>query len=328
MISFKTTWLSVWPKLLVMLMGASLFLVAVFWLTGDVKSLLLNVASALISVPLIFIFYEFWRDHSKKQVNRSVYEYAKNEMSVALSEIKEDMRFLIEGVAFYFEAGEVVIDDEMMPHIKLAITDSVKIYYDEEGEPYRLKDRDPSFYENEFEDILSYSRDLMPSIILDTHYLFYQLADFDLKTSVARLDTLMSNSFVMERLSDDKTRVIVSLMQSLKMLDGFIDLHADLFVQSNLNYDRLFIERLDLEQVALIYREVDGKRIKYEQVLDSKPNLAGHRAQAMIQVYVINPDYNYVFADLITEVLELIQQWKTVSGGFVVNYQAGRMGSL
>lgn len=90
--------------------------------------------------------------------------------------------------------------------------------------------------------MLSYSRDLMPNIIMDTPYLAYQLVGFNLKSSLASLDALMANSFVMEKLSDDKTSVIVELMETLKRLDGFIALHDDLFVLSNLSFDRLYIQ--------------------------------------------------------------------------------------
>ena len=93
--SLKAFWFKIWPKLFVMLIGVTLFFAGVCFLSGDYKNLVVNIASALISVSLIFIFYEVWRDHSKKQLNRTVYEYAQNEMSIALRQVKEEMRFLI-----------------------------------------------------------------------------------------------------------------------------------------------------------------------------------------------------------------------------------------
>jgi hypothetical protein len=325
---FSAIWLKTWPKLLVILAGVGLFAVAVCWLSGDVKNLLVNVASALIAVPLIFIFYEVWRDHSKKRLNHSVYDYAQNEMSLGLLKVKDDMRFLIDGLRYYFEAGDVVIDDAEIPMMKIEILDHAKVRLDEEGKPYRLKDRDPSLSDEEPEDVLDYERELMPGIIMDTHYLGYQLKTFDLKSTLARLEGLMANGFVMERLSDDKTQVIVSLMQTLKRLDGFIDLHDDLFVLSNLKYDRLFTDKLSSGEVTLDYREMKGKRVNFEQVLDIQPGLTGVSSKTLLGVYVVNPDYYYIFADLITDVLEFIAQWKTVSGNFVVDYQAARMGGM
>lgn len=82
------------------------------------------------------------------------------------------------------------------------------------------------------------------------------------------------------------------------------------------------------DAAELVYREWDGKHLGYEQVLDIKTGLDGLKNKAMLQVYAINPDYYFIFADLISDVLEFIQQWKTVSGGFVVDYQASRMGGL
>lgn len=55
----------------------------------------------------------------------------------------------------------------------------------------------------------------------------------------------------------------------------------------------------------------------------------GQRAvKTVLGVYVINSDYYYIFADLMTDVLEFIAQWKSVSGNFVVDDQAGRMGGM
>ena len=59
-----------------------------------------------------------------------------------------------------------------------------------------------------------------------------------------------------------------------------------------------------------------------------QPGLKNVPSKTLLGVYVINPDYYCIFADLITDVLEFIAQWKTVSGNFVIDYQAGRMGGM
>ena len=96
----------------------------------------------------------------------------------------------------------------------------------------------------------------------------------------------------------------------------------------NLKYDRLFTDELSPDEVLLGYRETKGNRVSFEQVLDIQPGLEYVPSKDLLAVYVINPDYYFIFADLITDVLEFIVHWKNVSGNFVIDYEAGHMGGL
>ncbi|WP_214083870.1 hypothetical protein [Methanoculleus sp.] len=80
-------WLKAWPKLAVAVFGAILYIFAVN-LFGDIKELLVNVAAALIAIPIIVVTYELWNDKSHKALNENVYRYAENEMGQAMLEIK------------------------------------------------------------------------------------------------------------------------------------------------------------------------------------------------------------------------------------------------
>ena len=83
-------WLKAWPKLVVAVFGAILFIFAVN-LSGDLKDLLVDVAAALIAIPLIVVTYELWNDKSHKALNENVYRYAENEMGRAMLAIKAQM---------------------------------------------------------------------------------------------------------------------------------------------------------------------------------------------------------------------------------------------
>ena len=75
----KRTWLKAWPKLAVAVFGGILYIFATNF-SGDIKELLINVAAALIAIPVIIVTYEWWNDRSHKAMTENVYHYAENEM--------------------------------------------------------------------------------------------------------------------------------------------------------------------------------------------------------------------------------------------------------
>lgn len=62
--------------------------VAVTWLHGDFRGLIISVGGGLISIPLVFIFYEIWQEKSHRKLNESVYEFAENQMRVSIHAVK------------------------------------------------------------------------------------------------------------------------------------------------------------------------------------------------------------------------------------------------
>ena len=76
----KTIFHNLWPKLLVIAAGVSLFLLASELLEDDLKSLVIGIGGSLISIPLVFISYEVWQKKSHRKINESVYEYAERKM--------------------------------------------------------------------------------------------------------------------------------------------------------------------------------------------------------------------------------------------------------
>lgn len=225
------------------------------------QSLAINISAALISIPIIFIVYEIWHEKSQKKLNESVYSYAQNEMSVALQEIKEQMRFFIDGAFVYFEDG----DDENIEKLKLKMNENAKVLYTEDGEPYQKKYQLEHFEDTEETDIYSFEKDTIVEVIHDARYLSYQLIDLEVHTNLQKLESLLNNSFIMERLDDEKTQIIVHLVEAMKMLESFLQNHDDLFLKTSISIQGFDIQVEDENIYNLFYVEKDKKTTSYEQ---------------------------------------------------------------
>lgn len=299
-------------------------------LSGDIKDLLVDVAAALIAIPLIVVTYELWNDKSHKALNENVYRYAENEMGRAMLEIKAQMEMLLEGYCVYFDAGDVVLEDSGQGNYILQMRDEAKILYDEDGMPYQRKYQVD--YDGEFEadesDIEEYDIHTVFSIITDVQYLGYQICDIQFEDAIHRLDELIRNSFIMERMDDEENSVIIHLLEALRMLHSFVELHRqDLFLRTDITVQGFEWELLKHQNALsgtiglyrLYYREKEegSEKLVYEQVLDEKVIIDAEENN-LLSVYIVNPDYYTIFSDLINEVLSCIRDWRRTNAGSVV----------
>ena len=299
-------------------------------LSGDIKDLLVDVAAALIAIPLIVVTYELWNDKSHKVLNENVYRYAENEMGRAMLEIKAQMEMLLEGYCVYFDAGDVVLEDSGQGNYILQMRDEAKILYDEDGMPYQRKYQVD--YDGEFEadesDIEEYDIHTVFSIITDVQYLGYQICDIQFEDAIHRLDELIRNSFIMERMDDEENSVIIHLLEALRMLHSFVELHRqDLFLRTDITVQGFEWELLKHQNALsgtiglyrLYYREKEegSEKLVYEQVLDEKVIIDAEENN-LLSVYIVNPDYYTIFSDLINEVLSCIRDWRRTNAGSVV----------
>lgn len=299
-------------------------------LSGDLKDLLVDVAAALIAIPLIVVTYELWNDKSHKALNENVYRYAENEMGRAMLEIKAQMEMLLEGYCVYFDAGDVVLEDSGQGNYILQMRDEAKILYDEDGMPYQRKYQVD--YDGEFEadesDIEEYDIHTVFSIITDVQYLGYQICDIQFEDAIHRLDELIRNSFIMERMDDEENSVIIHLLEALRMLHSFVELHRqDLFLRTDITVQGFEWELLKHQNALsgtiglyrLYYREKEegSEKLVYEQVLDEKVIIDAEENN-LLSVYIVNPDYYTIFSDLINEVLSCIRDWRRTNAGSVV----------
>ncbi|MDQ7815872.1 MAG: hypothetical protein RDU14_02520 [Melioribacteraceae bacterium] len=72
----KKVILKILPYLMSFAFGLVLYVIAIK-LSEDAKSLFINISSAFISIPLLYLIYELTQQASKKKLNKEIFEYAK-----------------------------------------------------------------------------------------------------------------------------------------------------------------------------------------------------------------------------------------------------------
>lgn len=68
--------LKILPYLLAFFFGLLLYIIAVNF-NEDAKALFINISSAFIAIPLLYLIYELTQEASKKKLNREIIDYAK-----------------------------------------------------------------------------------------------------------------------------------------------------------------------------------------------------------------------------------------------------------
>ena len=147
-----------------------------------------------------------------------------------------------------------------------------------------LNERHPGYdggFEADEPDIEEFDINTVFSIIMDVQYLGYQICDVQFEDAIRRLDELIKNSFIMERMDDEENLVIIHLLEALKMLHSFVERHGqDLFLRTDITVQGFAWELLKHQNVLLgtiglyrlYYREKEegSEKPVYEQVLDEK----------------------------------------------------------
>ena len=310
--SFKLYSIKILPKLIIVFVGFGLFFISDIYLKDNIQGLFINISATLISIPFVFIVYEIWQEKTHRKLNESVYSFAKNEMTQNLLKIKEQMKFFMEGAFVYFGNNDIVIDDEDIGNIKLTMR-----------EKNQIENIDEEEFENNEDDIYSFEKDTIVPLIYDNRYLYFQILDLDISYLVEDMEKVLNNSFIMERLDDEKTQIIVHLIEALKMLDSFINLHDDLFLKTDIKIDNMEIEKIDKNIYQLVYKEKD-----YKQILEIKEIFHKTKVYKLSKVCIINPDYCAVFGDLVHEVLDCIKNWIDSGESIFVDYATAKIGKL
>ncbi len=310
--SFKLYSIKILPKLIIVFVGFALFFISDIYLKDNIQGLFINISATLISIPIVFIVYEIWQEKTHRKLNESVYSFAKNEMTQNLLKIKEQMKFFMEGAFVYFGNNDIVIDDEDIGNIKLTMR-----------EKNQIENIDEEEFENNEDDIYSFEKDTIVPLIYDNRYLYFQILDLDISYLVEDMEKVLNNSFIMERLDDEKTQIIVHLIEALKMLDSFINLHDDLFLKTDIKIDNMEIEKIDKNIYQLVYKEKD-----YKQILEIKEIFHKTKVDKLSKVYIINPDYCAIFGDLVHEVLDCIKNWIDSGESIFVDYATAKIGKL
>lgn len=288
-----------WPKLLVIGAGVTLYLLASYCLSGDLKSLVMGVAGSLISIPLVFISYEIWQKKSHRKLNKSVYEFAERKVQASIMAVSSKLELLIGGAFTYFEKGSILIDDSDIENIRI--------------KQYQHDD----FYDDS---LLSFERINVFENLTDARYLEFQITDLSLTEELEGLEKLLANSFIMQRLEDEQVRAIIFLIKTISMLEAFFNNHEYVFCKTSINLHGFSIEKFNEQPLlsALVFRE---KSADEPVMLDVKPAHMTELSESPLPAYVINEDYYGVLSDLVFEVIDAINQWKAVSDPVFVDYE-------
>lgn len=296
------------PKLLVVLVGIGLYFLITTYLEGDLKSLLVGISSTLISIPFIFIFYEIWQEKAHRKLNSSAYEFAQNQMTANIASIKEKLETFTQGAFCYFDRPGYVVNDDDIENIRIETLDAELLADVDEWE----------------DDLLDFELANTFEAIVDARYLGFQLRDLSVEEESNDFQALLVNSFIMDRLDDDKTRVIIHLVQTVKMLQSFLSLHHDVFVRSSIRIHGLQIDKDSTGLAALVLNPEDDSETETE-VLDIALVDPGQKHEELLKVFVVNPDYYTVLSDHINDVIEAMRQWKMSADPVYLDYEAGRV---
>ncbi|WNK20123.1 hypothetical protein P1P91_00025 [Halomonas piscis] len=296
------------PKLLVVLVGIGLYFLITTYLEGDLKSLLVGISSTLISIPFIFIFYEIWQEKAHRKLNSSAYEFAQNQMTANIASIKEKLETFTQGAFCYFDRPGYVVNDDDIENIRIETLDAELLADVDEWE----------------HDLLDFELANTFEAIVDARYLGFQLRDLSVEEESNDFQALLVNSFIMDRLDDDKTRVIIHLVQTVKMLQSFLSLHHDVFVRSSIRIHGLQIDEVSAGLAALVLNPGDDSETESE-VLDIALVDPGQKHEELLKVFVVNPDYYTVLSDHINDVIEAMRQWKMSADPVYLDYEAGRV---
>lgn len=307
----KAFFYSLLPKLLVILIGIGFYLLASYCLEGDLKGLVMGIASGLISIPLVFISYEIWQKKSQKKLNLSVYEFAERKVQASISAVHSKLELLIQGAFIYFDKGGILIDDSDIENIRI--------------ESYQHEhDIDDDLYDDS---LLSFERINVFESLTDARYLKFQLSELTLTEELARLEKLLANAFIMERLEDEQVRAIIFLIETISLLEAFFNNHEYVFCRTSINLHGFSIEEMS-EQPSLSVLVFREEPTGEPDMLDVKPSHFTEVSSSPLPAYVVNPDYYGILSDLVFDVIDAINQWKSVSNSVFIDYENAQISRL
>lgn len=305
----KTFFYSLLPKLLVILIGMGFYLLAKYWLEGDLKSLVMGIAGGLISIPLVFISYEIWQKKSQKNLNLSVYDFAERKVQISISAVIYKLELLTEGVFAYFEKGSILIDDSDIENIRIE-----QYQHDENSDVYD-------------DNLLSFEHANVFENLTDARYLEFQLSELAMTEELARLEKLLANAFIMQRLEDEQVRAIIFLIETISMLEAFFGNHEYVFCESSVNVHGFSIEVINEKPslTVLVFRENPTDE---PTMLSVKSSSSTEECNSPLPAYVVNPDYYGILSDLIFNVIDAINQWKSVSNSVFIDYENAQIRTI
>lgn len=93
-----------WPKFVTAIIGGAVF-AASYFCSEAVQPLLVNIAAALISIPIVFLFYQMIDEKNHRNMIEYVYEYVDNHTFEIVDDAIDAVKVLLEGFSIFFDAG-------------------------------------------------------------------------------------------------------------------------------------------------------------------------------------------------------------------------------
>ena len=316
--NYYRIWLKSWPKLLVTGIGVALY-VASFWAPEHHRDLVQNISANIISIPIIFLIYEIWNEKAHQKLHEAVYQYASNEMSLAMADAKEAMSSLAFGVCAYLDNRPFLLDDRNINHMRIMMRDGYRVERDEDDEDSLLIAQNLDFdWKSEWdsaEDIFSLDKNSIVPVIADSFYLGFQIRALGLGSIIDRLGKLISNPFVMEKMDDKEATIIVEFDYALKMLQSFMATHENLFCEADIKIEGFDVEAEDALIPGIFSATlsivVDMNDEPYIQPIGECKVSVNEDVELLTKVHIVNRDCLIIFGDLVDEVIHCIERWRS-----------------
>lgn len=294
-----------WPQFLVASSGVALYVCAHLYLDTH-EALVSGIAVNLVSIPIIFMLYEYWLAFNHRKLNKSVYKFAQNKVQVSIVAVHSKLELLVDGAFTYFEKGSILIDDSDIENIRITQHQHDELHDDR---------------------LLNFERINVFENLTDARYLEFQLADLTLAEELEHLEKLLANAFIMQRLEDEQVRAIIFLIETISMLEAFFNNQEYVFCKTSINLHGFSIEKINEQPSlsALVFRE---KSVDEPVMLDIKPARMIELSESPLPAYVISQDYYNILSDLIFDVIDAINQWKAVSDPIFIDYENAQISVL
>lgn len=229
-----------WPKFVTALIGGVVF-AASYCCSEEVQSLLINIAAALISIPIVFLFYQVIDEKNHRNMIEYVYEYVDNHTFDIVDDAIEAVKVLLEGFAVFFDAGCATYgDDEAGTWVKMSKYGQIRA--NEEDDAFWPVDYTQDDYDRDMlaacdemddEDIFQYDNATIIPKLMETAYIGYQVFALDLEPYCDALEELVKHPLVLSYLEEERLIILLNLNDALAMLAGAVHDKQALFGMDN-----------------------------------------------------------------------------------------------
>jgi len=265
--------LKMYPYIVPIIIGLLFCLLAIY--TKYWENLLIGMASTLLSIPLLYFFYERLRITSKRKLNKEIYNYAKQQIDRAIISIRDQICHLVyeQHLHFSFHRPE----DDNLSHITKATIEQYLVNNKHLGfQIFKRWDTNVANLKDILKNPFILSRLEDEQIIL----LIKLIDDIRLLTDFQKCDDF----FILLKEKDNSHTII----------------NSDQFANgSEYPYRYLLLSKTD----------------KGQFIVDDFGDFYKDKDDQLLNYFCINPNYAYILADHIAKIIKDIDSWLKSTGG-------------